>query len=248
MLQFSIGKVMFRDRTKSVAEEINGVHEGDAAFANYVWMAGYTLRLPGRRSAAEAALGTNSIQLAKVAGGKAAAGRPNTFKPFALKTLDGEKKSLKDFSNKVTLVSFFFPQCPYCNVELPLIQKMYDKYKDIGLSAVWINIVPEEEAQIADWRKAKNLSVPVLIGASQESLLKDYAIDATPTTYLLDENGAVLYRADGYKPGDERVLETKIAAVLTRAAAASASLPPCPERPEDLPRSGPDPRIPEARQ
>ena len=53
MLQFSVGKVMIRDRTKSVAEEINGVHEGDAAFANYVWMAGYTLRMPRKKSADE---------------------------------------------------------------------------------------------------------------------------------------------------------------------------------------------------
>src|SRR5262249_23700443 len=39
MVQFTVGKVLIRDRTKSVAEEVNGVHEGDAAFANYVWQA-----------------------------------------------------------------------------------------------------------------------------------------------------------------------------------------------------------------
>ncbi len=53
-VQFSIGKVLIRDRTKSVAEEVNGVHEGDAAFANYVWMAGYTFKMPNKRNAVEA--------------------------------------------------------------------------------------------------------------------------------------------------------------------------------------------------
>lgn len=246
MLQFSVGKVMIRDRTKSVAEEINGVHEGDAAFANYVWMAGYTLRLPGRKSAVEELAQTDSGRSPRANSSQTA---PDTFKPFSLKTLDGKKKTLTDFSNKVTLVSFFFPRCPYCNVELPQIQKMYDKYKDKGLSAVWVNILPEEAGLIAGWQVAKNLTVPVLIGGTQESLQRDYHIESTPSTYLLDANGRVLFREDGYKPGDEKTLEARIEAALNAAPSgpASMSLPPCPVRPEDLQPSAAAPRIVDAR-
>jgi peroxiredoxin len=228
MLQFSVGKVLVRDRTKSVAEEINGVHEGDAAFANYVWMAGYTLRMPGKKNAVEGNSGR--LPVANASHPSVAQTASATFKPFSLKTLDGKKKTLKDFSNKVTLVSFFFPSCPYCNVELPQIQKIYDKYKDRGLSAAFVNILPEEAHLIASWQMAKNLTVPVLIGGSQESLQRDYNINSTPLTYLLDENGRVLFREDGYKPGDEKNLESKIEAALNIAPAsqASASLLPCP--------------------
>jgi len=237
MLQFSVGKVLIRDRTKSVAEEVNGAHEGDAAFANYVWMAGYTLRMPGRKSRGDDSAHLDS---GKANGARTAAAAPvpaasDEFKPFTLKTLDGKKKTLQDFANKVTLVNFFFPRCPYCNVELPEIQKIYDRYKDKGLSAVWINILPEEANLIAGWQVAKNLTVPVLIGSTQEALQRDYHINSTPATYLLDENGRVLLHADGYKPGDEHVLEAKIAAALnvTPAAPPTASLPPCPPAAED---------------
>jgi thiol-disulfide isomerase/thioredoxin len=235
MLQFSVGKVMIRDRTKSVAEQINGVHEGDAAFANYVWMAAYTLKMPKRKGAGDVRpeiasnrvpTGPNALQagidgasgtpesISQVPVAEATAKGPDTFKPFNLRTLDGKKKSLKDYLNKVTLVNFFFPRCPFCNVELPEIQKIYDSYKDRGLSVVWINILPEEVGLIAGWQMAKNLNVPVLIGASQESLQKDYRINATPCTYLLDEKGHVLFYEDGYKRGDEKTLEAKIAALL----------------------------------
>ena len=215
MLQFSVGKVMIRDRTKSVAEKVNGVHEGDAAFANYVWMAGYTLRLPNRKSSAGVvSRASSNTGPATVAAAVPSMNDHDTFKPFTLKTLDGHKKTLRDFSGKVTLVSFFFPRCPYCNVELPQVQKIYDKYKDRGLSVVWINILPEEEGLIAGWQMVKNFTVPVLIGASQESLQRDYHINTTPSTYLLDEKGRVLYYEDGYKAGDERILEDKIAAAL----------------------------------
>ena len=206
MLQFSVGRAMFRDRTKSVAEEINGAHEGDAAFANYVWMAGYTLRLPKKRVGEEAA---NHLDIPRP---KVAV--PETFKAFNLTTLDGTNKTLQDYANKVTLVSFFYPKCPSCNAELPEEQKIYDKYKDKGLSMVWINILPDEEELVAGWAIKRHLNVPVLVGASQDSLERDYHVTATPTNYLLGEKGEVILRQSGYKPGDEKSLEARITQAL----------------------------------
>ena len=224
-VQFSLGKVIIRDRTKSVAEQVNGVHEGDAAFANYVWMAGYTLRMPGKNhttdDAANARAHATAARLmpnhANPAASPAAA---DGFKPFTLRTVDGEKKTLHDYSNKVTLVTFFYPRCPYCNQELPEIQKMYDRYKEKGLSAVWINVMPEENKLIPGWEVAKNLNVPVLVGATQDSLQRDYKIESTPATFVLDGEGRVLYHAEGYKAGDEKTLEEKIETVLTAASPA----------------------------
>jgi thiol-disulfide isomerase/thioredoxin len=220
MLQFSVGKVLIRDRTKSVAEEVNGVHEGDAAFANYVWMASYTLKMPGQHSApvSESTISSarspkaNALKASSASSAAQAAQKPpESFKPFALKTLDGRKKTLKDYSNTLTLVNFFFPRCPYCNVELPEIQKIYDKYKSKGLTVVWINILPEEDNLIPGWAMVKNLDVPVLVGGTQDALMRDYRINSTPATYLLDQKGGIVFYEDGYQPGDEKKLEDLIA-------------------------------------
>jgi hypothetical protein len=40
---FQVGKALYRDRTRSVPDEIYGTH-GDAAFADYLWLASYTYR------------------------------------------------------------------------------------------------------------------------------------------------------------------------------------------------------------
>jgi hypothetical protein len=45
MFQFSVGKAIRRDRTRSVPDRITGGH-GDAAFADYVWLASYSFRIP----------------------------------------------------------------------------------------------------------------------------------------------------------------------------------------------------------
>ena len=168
-------------------------------------MAGYTLRLPKKRVGEE-------VSHLDIPRSKAAA--PDTFKAFNLKTLDGTNKTLQDYSNKVTLVSFFYPKCPSCNAELPEEQKIYDRYKDKGLSMVWINILPDEEELVAGWAIKRHLNVPVLVGASQDSLERDYHVTATPTNYLLGEKGEVILRQSGYKPGDEKAIEAKIAQAL----------------------------------
>jgi hypothetical protein len=109
--------------------------------------------------------------------------------------------------------------------------------------------VPEEAGLIAGWQMAKNLTVPVLIGGGQESLQRDYHINSTPSTYLLDENGRVLFREDGYTPGDEKTLEAKIEAALNivPTGPASAPIPSRSARPEDLQPSAAAPQMFNAR-
>jgi hypothetical protein len=53
-------------------------------------------------------------------------------------------------------------------------------------------------------------------------LQRNYHIDSTPSSYLLGEKGQVLYYGAGYKPGDEKILEAKIAGALNLAPAATA--------------------------
>jgi hypothetical protein len=45
MIQASVGKAILRDRTRSVPDRMTGGH-GDAAFADYVWLVSYSLRIP----------------------------------------------------------------------------------------------------------------------------------------------------------------------------------------------------------
>lgn len=52
VFSFTIAKAMYRDRTRSVPDDMLGTH-GDAAFANYVWLASYSFRFdPFHRQAA----------------------------------------------------------------------------------------------------------------------------------------------------------------------------------------------------
>jgi hypothetical protein len=47
LLTAAVGKAIYRDRTRSVPDKLTGGH-GDAAFADYVWLASYSFRFGGR--------------------------------------------------------------------------------------------------------------------------------------------------------------------------------------------------------
>jgi cytochrome oxidase Cu insertion factor (SCO1/SenC/PrrC family) len=135
-----------------------------------------------------------------------------TLRSFKLKTLDGVEKTLPDVLGKATLVVFFFPTCPYCNAAFPHVQKLYDKYREQGLSMVWINVLPDEQKLIAAWREKHGYTVPVLLGT--RSTPNDYKVRMTPTHYLLDGRGEILSKQDGFSPGDETRLEQQIQKAL----------------------------------
>ena len=137
------------------------------------------------------------------------------FKDFKLETLEGKKVTLADYSNKATLVSFFFPTCPYCNASIPHVEKIHEKYKDQGLTVVWVNVVPYEARKIPKWIKDHQVTIPILKGASQASLQRDYKLKMTPTHYLIDRDANILFTSAGYEEGSEKELEQKVRAALS---------------------------------
>jgi len=134
------------------------------------------------------------------------------FKPFTFKNLDGGRTSLTSVQGKATLIIFFFPTCAFCNVALPEIQRLYETYKDRGLSVVGVNVLPEEERLISGWRQMHGYTIPIVLGG--RSVQDDYKLTMTPTHVLIDAEGRVLSRRSGFTRGDEAVLEQEIRRAL----------------------------------
>jgi peroxiredoxin len=188
-------------------------NKGDATFPKYIVLASYGYRFGGasKPDARLSATGARTARAVTVGAG---------LKPFTLKSLDGAQKTLPNVLGKATLLVFFYPTCPFCNVAAPEIQRLYDTYKAQGLSIVYINIAPDEEKLVPGWLDEHHYTVPVLVGARQADVQRDYAVEATPTHYLLDGRGLVLSKHSGYQAGDGIALEQEIRNALTPAGSA----------------------------
>jgi peroxiredoxin/tetratricopeptide (TPR) repeat protein len=115
---------------------------------------------------------------------------------FTLKDFDGKPVSLSSLRGKVVVLSFWFPACGPCRVELPLMQKLYTDYKSKGVEFLALDMM-------ADDGGARRFFVEKGIGfqSLSSSWLAEgaaYGVDSAPTTIVVDGQGRMLFRHVGF--------------------------------------------------
>jgi peroxiredoxin len=131
---------------------------------------------------------------------------------FTLPSINGGSASLTTLRKgaKVTLVNFWFLNCAPCRLENPEFQKLYQQFHAQGFNIIAVD-KGDPAADVAAYLKRYGLIYPVLLGGDDtpRSVFARYKVNNNyPTTYLLDANGRVLYRA---APGDMDSLRAALA-------------------------------------
>jgi peroxiredoxin len=121
---------------------------------------------------------------------------------FTLKSMAGTNLKLTEQRGKIIVINFWASWCGPCREEMPVLQKFYDKYQDLGVSVWGINVEQENQAG-RDFLADLNLSFPILFDASNTISLM-YQVAAMPTTIIIDRDGLIRYAFQGYKPGYEK--------------------------------------------
>ncbi|GAA0287330.1 thiol-disulfide isomerase/thioredoxin [Gracilibacillus halotolerans] len=119
----------------------------------------------------------------------------NLAPDFELETLDGETMALSDFQGKTVMINFWATWCPPCRAEMPDMQKFHE---DTDVVILAVNLT-DSEARLIDVRNFKDeyeLTFPILLDTHVD-VANLYAIQPIPTTYIVDGNGVITYRAFG---------------------------------------------------
>jgi cytochrome c biogenesis protein CcmG, thiol:disulfide interchange protein DsbE len=140
----------------------------------------------------------------------------NPFPAIKIKTLDGQEIVTTDFTTegKVTLVSFWATWCTPCKAELDTVSELYGDWKekyDLQVLAITIDDA-RGLTKVPAMVKNKGWEFTVLADTKQE-LMQALSFQTIPQTFLVDQNGNIVYSHNGYKSGDEIELEEKIAAL-----------------------------------
>ena len=99
-------------------------------------------------------------------------------------------------------------------MELPYFQEFHEKYKEHGLQVIAVNIFPDQDDMLPEWKERLGIQFPILIGVDTDSLVEDYRLEATPLNFLLDSEGNIVKRFDQYFPGAEADVESAITGFL----------------------------------
>ena len=140
------------------------------------------------------------------------------FPEIRLQTaMDGQDVTFDKVKGRVTLFNVFFPTCGFCNAEMPHLKKIRDEYADQGLSLVSVNLLPDQNELIADWKKKGGYEHPILVTETTDYLVKTLGLrfpGGMPANFLVDAGGKVHFRHIGYQPGEEEILEAQVRELL----------------------------------
>lgn len=128
---------------------------------------------------------------------------------FSAPTPSGETLALNQVLGKVTLVDFWAAWCRPCRAENPNIVKVYEKYKDKGLSVLGVSL----DRNATDWKNAIEQDGLNWNHVSNvryfDEIAELYNVRAIPASFILDENGVIVA-----KNLRGEALEAKIAELL----------------------------------
>jgi peroxiredoxin len=140
------------------------------------------------------------------------AGQGEKAPDFTGKTLSGKNVKLSELRGRTVLINFWGTWCAPCKEELPYFNRLYGKYRGIGLEILAVNI-DKVVSQAARMSGNLGLTFPVVLDPAGD--LSDlYRIRSMPTTFVVGKDGMIRYVHWGFGPNDPSRYESEIKSLL----------------------------------
>ena len=145
-------------------------------------------------AAAVALLGAGLVLGSRVAGGPPSRVGVGAQAPdFRAATMDGSgaTRGIADYRGEVVLINLWATSCGPCVVEMPSIQRLYDRFRDAGLKVVAIAADdPGFEERIQSFVSERGFTFEVLHEGSGR-IENDYQSPGIPATFLVGRDGRI---------------------------------------------------------
>ena len=134
--------------------------------------------------------------------------------PKPLVDVDGKRHRLSDYRGRVVIVNFWATWCPPCRAEMPSMQRAWEQIRDEGIVMLGID-VGEDEDTIFQFTANYPVDFPLLMDLDA-SVTGAWPVRGMPTTFVVDPEGRIAYRAIGAREWDEPEILEALRALKTR--------------------------------
>lgn len=124
------------------------------------------------------------------ASGSARVSRP--AKDFTLPLFSGGEITLSNLKGKPVVINFWASWCPPCRDEAPILEKVWQLYRERGVTFIGVDIQDKEEDALAyieefgiTYPNGRDLNGRITI---------DYGVGGIPVTFFIDRDGLIVSR------------------------------------------------------
>ena len=132
-----------------------------------------------------------------------------------LKKINGKTVKLSSYLSKgPVLINFWATWCAPCKKEMIHLDNLQKKYSNQGLSILAISTDSQKSlSKVRSFIRTKKYSFDVMLDPNQQ-ISKKMNARIMPTDILIGKDGSILWRHNGYLPGDEKYIEAEIRSAL----------------------------------
>jgi len=132
---------------------------------------------------------------------------------FALPDLKGATHRLADYRGKVVFVNLWATWCPPCRMEMPAMERLYQRMRGRDFTMLAISEDEGGAAAVAPFVAELGLSFPVLLDPDAR-LSPRFGATGYPETFILDRNGNVVNHIIGPAAWDSEEMMRYFQALL----------------------------------
>ncbi|MCG7946360.1 MAG: TlpA family protein disulfide reductase [Candidatus Thiodiazotropha taylori] len=130
-----------------------------------------------------------------------------------LSDLDQVSYNLSEAKGKVVLINFWASWCPPCIEEMPSLIRLAELMKMDDLQVLAVN-VSENRNRVARIASKLGFNFPVLLDVDK-SVTKDWRIKVYPSSFLIDKQGVLRFKAIGPVEWDSEESITQVNRLLS---------------------------------
>jgi thiol-disulfide isomerase/thioredoxin len=127
---------------------------------------------------------------------------------WELTDIDGKKFIGDSIEAKLILIDFWYKACVPCQRAAPVIETLYNEFRDSGLVVLGMNVRDKESQELRKYLEDKKITYPTLLDA--KDVAADFRVGAYPTFYMIGKDHKVILAFAGYSPELEEYLRDLI--------------------------------------
>jgi len=118
---------------------------------------------------------------------------------FTLTDVNGNAVSLENFTGKVVILDFFYPQCQYCDDEVVHLEEIYREYSREKVEIMSISVKENTIQDLQEFKTGPNsfsnleyeISWIIVRDTATANVIGKYGVSGYPTTVIIDQEGYI---------------------------------------------------------